>query len=109
MGKVRLFRSEERANEVLPLNKPKRVVLEEKPYCIVRSSSGIHVVEYLCPHQHHPMHEGFVNDYDELICSLHQYRYHLVLGSEASNHTRDLRRFKVEKSEAGEIFVHLPD
>ncbi|MEM0952561.1 MAG: Rieske 2Fe-2S domain-containing protein [Pseudomonadota bacterium] len=38
-----------------------------------------HIIEALCPHQEHPLEEGWIED-GELLCPLHGYRFSLLTG-----------------------------
>ena len=95
-GPVKIFNSIEAANEALPLNSIKRLILDGREFCIVRTTKGIKLFGTVCPHQGSPLLKGWVNNYDEIICPLHEYRFDLVTGREVDQRCRDLPTLKIE-------------
>src|ERR1700741_2243317 len=52
-----------------------------EPICLVRlDEDDVRAVHTPCPHQHHPLHEGTVQDDDTLVCASHNSRFDLTTG-----------------------------
>ncbi len=46
---------------------------------LVQHEGNRYLLEALCPHQEHPLREGWIED-DEMLCPLHGYRFSLLTG-----------------------------
>ena len=103
---TKIFSSIDQAEELLPLAQPKKLVLNGRPFCIIRTNSGIFVTENFCPHSRASLNEGTVNAFDELICPLHEYRFDLVTGREFSQRCDDLPTYEVQVLEDG-VFLMI--
>ena len=81
---LKIFSSIEEAKAKLPNRKPVKVIARDKPYCFVRIDDDIKAFSNLCPHQKASLSEGFITQFNEIVCPLHEYRYDLNLGNESS-------------------------
>jgi len=82
---LKIFKSFEEAETKLPNRKPIKVIVRDTPYCFVRIGDEIKAFSNLCPHQKASLSEGFVTQFNEIVCPLHEYRYNLNIGSESSS------------------------
>ena len=104
-GNKKIFSSIEEPVRALPLNTPKKLVLDGISYCIVRTGNGIVITNEACPHNKAPLSEGRLNAYNEIICPLHEYRFNLNTGRESGLRCSDLRIYKVVESKEGIFLV----
>ena len=102
---IKIFSSFAQAEEALALAQPKKLVLNGRPFCIIRTNSGIYITENACPHNRASLHEGVVNAFDELICPLHEYRFDLVTGREYAQRCDDLPTYEVRVNEDGVFLI----
>lgn len=82
---IKVFGSYEEAKTSLPNRKPIKVVIRQRSFCFVRIENEIKVFPNLCPHQRAPLSDGFITQYNEIVCPLHEYRFDLKLGMESSS------------------------
>lgn len=103
---VKIFSSEQEAENALPLGKPRRLVIDGKPLCIVRTSQGIYITDNECPHNRASLSEGWTNAFNQIICPLHEYRYDLRTGRESQQRCNDLRCYSVTTGDSG-VYVDI--
>jgi len=53
-----------------------------------------HVIEALCPHQEHPLEEGWIEN-GTVLCPLHGYRFSLLTGAVLHSSRETCRPLKV--------------
>lgn len=103
---IKLFESEEEALNAIPKGAIRKLIVKGKELVITHSSNGLSVTEPLCPHMKEPLHKGNLNAFNEIICSLHEYRFNLSTGVESSNRCHDLTIYKLMVSDDG-VYIEL--
>ncbi len=106
MNRIKIFDTIGKAEELLPLNKPKMVIVSGSKYCFVRTADGIRAFSDLCPHQRASLSQGTVTAFGEIVCPLHQYRYDLSLGEESTKRCSGIRFLKITVDHEG-VFLTL--
>jgi len=106
MSKVKVFQNEEQLKKAFSEKNIRVIRIGEKRVCLARHGQTFYCFEHLCPHQMHPLSEGQITEFGEIVCPLHEYRYNLKTGTEASQRCRDLKTFKVDINSEG-IFINL--
>ena len=100
---ITLFDSWETAENRLPHGQIIPLNLGSRKLAIVRQNKELFIFERYCPHQHESLLKGSVNSYDEVICPLHEYRFHLRHGRETAQRCRDLLLYPVKVDGAVQI------
>ena len=103
---VKIFSSLAEANQALPINSPRKLLLNNESFFIVRTDKGIFVSYNLCPHNKASLSDGMINDFNEIICPLHEYRFDLHTGRESSQRCKDMQTFKILIEEGG-VFLFI--
>jgi nitrite reductase/ring-hydroxylating ferredoxin subunit len=102
---IKIFNDWAEASARLPEDKITELNIGTLPLAIVRRKSELFIFERNCPHQHASLTGASFNGFNEVICPLHEYRFHLASGQEAAGRCRDLRLYPV-RIEHG-IFIGL--
>lgn len=76
----RLFKSLEEAEALMPLKSLRAVQAGALRLCLARTVQGFFVLQDACPHRMASLSAGFLNDFEEVVCPLHHYRFHLASG-----------------------------
>jgi nitrite reductase/ring-hydroxylating ferredoxin subunit len=98
-------------NEQLPPGKLCRIRINNFFLCLAHTTQGnVYAIEDNCPHRGAPLHQGRLNDYEEIICPLHDYRFDLRTGRAAQHYfgCSDALVFPL-KWQAGQLYVGLPE
>ena len=103
---VQIFESREKAEEAVAEGKIRRVVIEKERISLIRTEGRFYAIQDSCPHSGASMSEGWLNNYQEVVCPLHNYCYHLVTGREATQQTRDVKVYEVRVDEEG-LFIRV--
>ncbi len=98
-----VFESEAEANKNVQINKAVLVQIEEKKICLARTMKGYYAVADACPHLGVSLSRGVCNNFGEIVCPWHGYRFDLKLGHETSGQGTGLGAevYKVEMRETG--------
>lgn len=102
---ITLFKSLDEARTRLPENSIVPLNLGTKALAIVRRNEELFIFERNCPHQHASLLEARFNNYEEIICPLHEYRFHLKNGKEAQQRCRELKTYPVRITQTVEIGI----
>lgn len=94
------------AMNLLPDGQIREVQVGTAKICLVRSGEEVYAFEHLCPHQSAPLKDGKINNFGEVICPLHHYRFELKTGDVKSGSCAELKTYTANLTEEGiEIFI----
>lgn len=85
----------------LTVNKPVKLTAGNKTLCLVQTAKGLYAFHDACPHMSHPLHQGRVNPFGEIVCALHSYRFNMETGEESEMRGNDLTTCPLEWREDG--------
>ncbi|OJJ20104.1 hypothetical protein BKI52_16665 [marine bacterium AO1-C] len=103
----KIFASTEDANKQVPLNTTKRARIGTQKVCIAHTSEGFFAVDDECTHMRASLTNGRLNNFSEVVCPWHDYRFCLKTGAEKSGkNTTPLETHKIEEREDG-IYLGL--
>ncbi len=103
---VKLFSSEEEAIQEVPKGTTRKLVVKNKGYLLIHSNNGFSVSNELCPHQRASLVKGTLNNFNEIICPLHEYRFNLKTGAEASNKCGSLTLYQIAVKSDG-LYIEI--
>lgn len=72
--------------------------------CIIRLKDKFYVSDATCPHMGGNLSEGKLNDFAEIICPLHEYRFNLESGGECHTNCKNLNVYECKQDETGVYF-----
>ncbi|WP_299460946.1 Rieske 2Fe-2S domain-containing protein [uncultured Microscilla sp.] len=94
----KLFEDWEEARKKVPLNSTKKVRIGSKKICLAHTKEGFFVVDDECTHMRASLTSGHLNDFNEVICPWHDYRFCLKTGEEKSGkNARPLLTHRIEE------------
>lgn len=103
----KLFANLEDAKKQVPLNSTKRARIGTEKVCIAHTNEGFFAVADECTHMRASLTSGHLNDFNEVICPWHDYRFCLKTGQEKSGkNTSPLLTHHIEEREDG-IYLGL--
>ncbi len=76
----RLFKTLEDAEAQIPLKSLRAIQAGGLRLCLVRIAEGFFVLQDACPHRKASLSEGWLNDFAEVVCPLHHYRFQVSSG-----------------------------
>ena len=106
MSAIKVFQSKEQLESAFSDKTIRVIRIGDRKVCLAKHGQSFFCFEHLCPHQMHPLSEGQITAFGEIVCPLHEYRYNLKTGTEASQRCRDLKTFKVDINDEG-VFINL--
>lgn len=78
----KVFETQDEALQKVVINRAVTVLIEEKKICLARNSKGFFAVSDACPHLGASLSKGVCNNFMEIVCPWHSYRFDLVSGVE---------------------------
>ena len=99
MEEVVVFDTIESAQKTIPSGQQRLVRIGQRNICLVNWQGTFYAVENACPHMGHPLSQGTLNPFQEIVCPLHTYRFHLKTGEEAERRCKDLQTYQVLQEE----------
>ena len=103
---IKLFSSKTEAELEVPLGSTRKLVIKDKSYLLIHSDKGFSVSDELCPHQHESLSKGNLNNFNEIICPLHEYRFNLTTGMEAANKCGPLTLYQIAVKSDG-LYIEI--
>ncbi|PSL04287.1 Rieske (2Fe-2S) protein [Cecembia rubra] len=101
-----LGRTKEEVLGLLREKEIKTVALGERKICLTRIGEEYFAFEQNCPHRKANLGQGYINNFQEIICPLHAYRFDLKSGKVSNANCPDLQVFKTQISDNGlKIFI----
>lgn len=97
----KLFDSQSEADENIPLLESRLILAGEERICLARTQSGYFAIADACPHMSAPFSKGAVNEFGEVICPWHSYRYSLTDGTECEGRTHRAKLYPIRIDEDG--------
>ncbi|MEQ9466862.1 MAG: Rieske (2Fe-2S) protein [Ekhidna sp.] len=103
---LKLFDSIHEAKKALENNKPRQVRADGKEICIVRKGEEIFAFQDACAHMGENLHKGNTNPFNEIVCPLHAYRFHMKTGEECEGRCSPLKIYPIIENEEG-VFIRI--
>jgi nitrite reductase/ring-hydroxylating ferredoxin subunit len=97
----KVFDSEEEAQKAIPMNKAVTVLINNQKLCLAKNTSGFFATEDACPHLGAALSKGNCNNFGEIVCPWHSYRFNLKTGHETTGKGMGVKTFPVEIRENG--------
>lgn len=107
MKNYTLGKSIKEVEKLIPEGKIKKILLGSKELGVVRKGSEFHVFSLQCPHRGASLVNGVINQKNEIICPLHQYRFDLRTGKTTAGYCPDLDIYPTKLSDTG-LEITLP-
>jgi nitrite reductase/ring-hydroxylating ferredoxin subunit len=104
----RLFKTLEEAEAQIPLKGLRAVQAGTLRLCLARTAQGFFVLQDACPHRMASLSEGFLNDFEEVVCPLHHYRFHVASGRVAGGTCADAQSYTIRIDHRG-FCVGIPE
>ncbi len=104
---IKIFQNIEEAYSALGQKEIRKVQLKNFTFLISLVDDQFIAFESLCPHQKEPLNKAKINAFNEIICPLHEYRFHLTTGNNTHGNCDGLRIYKTKVEEDGAVYVAL--
>jgi 3-phenylpropionate/trans-cinnamate dioxygenase ferredoxin subunit len=104
---VKLFKSSQEAEMVVPSGKSRTIKIGATKVCLVHGEQKWYAIENDCPHLGDSLAKGTLNHQEEIICPWHSYRFSLISGREAQQRCRDAHIYPLREEKDG-FFIGLP-
>ncbi|MFT5619513.1 MAG: nitrite reductase/ring-hydroxylating ferredoxin subunit [Arenicella sp.] len=101
MTYYKLFNSLAEAENIISIGENRQVKAGETLVCLSRTSEGFFAIADECPHLGASLSKGTLNEWNEVICPWHTYRFNLQTGLECKHRSDDLTLFEVKIDEEG--------
>lgn len=103
----KVFESQEEAIQHVVLNRAVTVLIEDKKICLARNAKGFFAVSDACPHLGASLSKGTCNNFMEIVCPWHSYRFDLSSGVENTQpHPYKVEVFPVKIDVSG-LFIGM--
>ncbi|MCH7408009.1 Rieske 2Fe-2S domain-containing protein [Belliella sp. DSM 111904] len=102
-----LGNSDNQVLELIPNKQIKLVSVGATQICVSRIETKFFAFQKLCPHRMASLKEGFVTDFEEVVCPLHQYRFDLNTGEVRAGSCDSLITYQTKLTEEG-LTILLP-
>lgn len=99
MKEVVVFDTMVAAKKSIPEGEIRLLRIGSQKLCLVNSRGTFFATDYACPHLGHALSQGTLNPFQEIVCPLHTYRFHLKTGEEAERRCGDLKTYQVLQEE----------
>lgn len=76
----KLFDSEEKAKQQIPLHKAETIRVGGKKICIAHIPDGLYAVSDRCPHQGGSLGKGWCTNEGTIVCPWHRFEFDLKTG-----------------------------
>ena len=107
MKAIKVFESRQSLDKIFEKRQICRLRIGETKLCIGKYKSDYFAFALLCPHQQEPLDLAQITSFGEIVCPLHQYRFHISTGNEANAQCQDLKTYPLEINEHGDfIYLH---
>lgn len=104
MSWVKIFSSVHDALQHIAEKEIRPLKYQEKTYCLIRYRDTFYVSDSKCPHRGASLLEGKLNNFAELICPLHEYRFNLNSQGECHTNCKALNVYECKQDESGVYF-----
>lgn len=98
---IKIFQTNEEAEQRIQSDKPQLVIANGKRICLVRHDGAYNAVQDSCTHSGESLSKGHVNYLGEVICPLHNHCFNLQTGRELSSRSADLVTYPIKIDETG--------
>lgn len=107
MKKYTLGSSKETVLEMIPDRSIKKIILGDQNITLVRVDSDFFAFQGYCPHRGAPLYQGSLNQSNEIICPLHQYRFNIQSGEVKAGACPELETFPTQLTNQG-LEISIP-
>ena len=84
----------------------KLLIINDKRIALAHTDLGLRAFDNLCPHQHEPLHKGYITPFGEVVCALHHYQFSIKSGKEVSNRCSGLKFYSLKIAPNG-VYIDL--
>ena len=92
----------------LPASGLVEMELAGKKICISLHKDQLSACAANCPHAGGTLAEGYIDNFGNIVCPIHQYRFSLQNGRNSSGEGYYLKTYPIEKREEG-VFIGMED
>ena len=103
---IKVFGSVAEAESQVPINKSLKLRIGEKVICLSHTKNGFFAVSDVCPHLGASLSGGHLNNWNEIVCPWHSYKFNLKTGDETSGYGYKVKRYPVIVSNDG-LFLDM--
>lgn len=83
------------------------VEVDDVKLCLFRKGEKLIATDYLCPHQGAPIHKGWCDEQNNIVCPYHRFKFDPNTGRDISSGGNPLKIYPVEIRQDG-IFIGFP-
>jgi 3-phenylpropionate/trans-cinnamate dioxygenase ferredoxin subunit len=91
---------------MLPVSGIMEVELAGKKFCITLYKDQLFACTANCPHAGGTLEEGYIDNFGNIVCPIHRYRFNLQNGRNSSGEGYFLKTYPVEMREDG-IYIGI--
>lgn len=90
-------------SEPLPVldNELREVFVGNKKICMAKREGKLYAFSHKCPHAGGRLSEGYIDNFGNIVCPVHRYKYNLKNGYNSSGEGYYLSTYPVEEREDG--------
>jgi len=104
MDWIKIFNSKEEAFSILNLNSIRKITVQNKDFCLIRTSKGIFVTTNSCSHDGATLTLGKCTTNGAIECPWHHYLFDPESGTCINHDCGQLETFPVKIDETGVFF-----
>ncbi len=82
------------------------IEIDGKSICLIKTINGLKACSSKCPHAGGDLSSGFLDNGENIICPVHNYRFNLNNGRDTNSEGYFLKIFRVKENEEG-IFIEF--
>ncbi|MGD1840890.1 MAG: Rieske (2Fe-2S) protein [Thermonemataceae bacterium] len=98
----RVFASLVVAEQQMSVKSMRAVQVGARRVCLIRTAAGFFALQDFCPHNKAYLSKGAINDFGEVICPWHGYRFRIQDGQKAAAYAcPDAQTFPIRIDEKG--------
>ncbi|SNS30682.1 3-phenylpropionate/trans-cinnamate dioxygenase ferredoxin subunit [Belliella buryatensis] len=102
-----LGQSKKEAVGMIPNKQIKLLQVGGQRICISRINESFYAFEQHCPHRKASLHQGMITDFEEVVCPLHEYRFHMKSGEVKAGSCGTLETYSIKLTDSG-LEIEMP-